>query len=143
MTASAADMQIVPVPLTAHGEAWRLLFQGLPEAEASVQIAFLEQMAARDPHAVEGLLGAYRGGRLVGIILAQTQGGQSGAIWLPQLAAGEEIATAKLLLEATDALFARQRISLARYCFAINPRPRKWWPWPSAVITMWPICSTW
>ena len=73
-----------------------------------------ELLAEAGPGALDGLLAAHRGGRMVGVAWAQAQPGGTAVVWPPWLVAGEPEETAGLLLAAACQLLERQGITLAQ-----------------------------
>ena len=82
-----------------QGEALNVVFgqQMTPEQRAQ-QILEITRAADAD-QALEGLLAAWRGDRLVGAVWGQIQPGCSAAIWPPRLQAGEPAETGDALLD--------------------------------------------
>jgi ribosomal protein S18 acetylase RimI-like enzyme len=99
------SLRIGPVLPAGQDEALRLLLTRVAPAERPQQMAALAAAAAASEGGVNGLLGAYRGERLVGAVFFQVQPGKTATVWPPQVAAGEEAAiTGRLLDTACNAL---------------------------------------
>jgi len=62
----------------------------------------------------QGLLGAYRGGRLTGGVFAQIQPGRAALVWMPRIVADEPDSTATELLSAAIDWLGAQRVHLAQ-----------------------------
>jgi GNAT superfamily N-acetyltransferase len=62
---------------------------------------------------LDGLIGAWRDGRLVGAMFLQVQPGRIAAVWLPRLVAGEPESTAVALLAASWEFLKSQQVALA------------------------------
>ena len=62
----------------------------------------------------DGLIGAWRDGRLVGVIFSQVAPGKTAVVWLPRLVDGEPNATAALLYTATWEFLTRKQVMLAQ-----------------------------
>ena len=90
-----------------------LVFSHLEPAERRRQTG--EVLAANRGNSarLDGLVGAWRDGRLVGAMFSQVQPGKIAAIWLPRLVADEPESTAGALLAASWATLGRQQVVLA------------------------------
>lgn len=90
--------QIVPAAPEAFTEVLSLVFGGHEPQDAlnRVRAALAEHRAGRLPG--EGLLAAYRGGRLVGAAFAQALPGRSATFWPPHLIPEEPEETAERLI---------------------------------------------
>jgi len=108
------DAQIEVVAAPQRAEALGLI---LSRHEAEERRAHLESLSAEaesGPVAAEGLLGAYRGGRLVGAVFSQLQPGKTAMVWPPQTVADEPPATAEMLLTAACRWLARREVRIAQ-----------------------------
>jgi RimJ/RimL family protein N-acetyltransferase len=98
-----------------QGQALNVVFgQQMTPAQRAQQIVELTRSQDAQNRALDGLLGAWRGDRLVGAVWGQIQPGCSAAVWPPRLQAGEPAETADTLLhELLDLLIAR-RLKIAQ-----------------------------
>jgi ribosomal protein S18 acetylase RimI-like enzyme len=78
-----------------------LAFGYLSGEERQRQIEAISSASSTSEHPWEGLLGAYRSGKLVGSIFSQIQPGKYAQVWLPCLIQDETAGTAVDLLRAT------------------------------------------
>ena len=92
--------------------ALELVFGYLAPADRRPQI---DEILARPRSGAtpDGLIGAWRNGRLVGAVLSQVQPGKTAEFWLPRLAAGEPESTAASLWSASWGFLASRRVVLA------------------------------
>ena len=92
-----------------------LVFRHLPTKDRQRQIGeALAHAPASDCGPFEGLLGARRDGRLVGVVFSQIEPGKTATVWLPRLTVGEPESTAADLFAATWEHLVRQRVLLAQ-----------------------------
>jgi mycothiol synthase len=63
---------------------------------------------------LDGLIGAWRGDRLVGAMFSQIAAGRNALLWLPHLLTGEPLSTAKQLYAATWKFFHHYDVALAK-----------------------------
>jgi len=70
--------------------------------------------ADSSPLAAEGLLGAYRSGRLVGAVFSQLQPGKTALVWPPRTLAGEPATTDEKLLQAACEWLGRRGVRVAQ-----------------------------
>ena len=76
-----------------------LVVSQLPEADRQRQIAALLSADGVAKTSLDGLVGGYRGKRMVGAGLAQVMPGKTAAVWPPRLVAGEPPVTAVQILD--------------------------------------------
>jgi ribosomal protein S18 acetylase RimI-like enzyme len=95
------SVRICPVPPDDQRAALELAFGYLPREEGQRQIEALSSQSSDNKHPWEGLLGAYRGGKLIGSIFSQIQPGKYAQVWMPRLFQNEAAGTAVNLLQAT------------------------------------------
>jgi ribosomal protein S18 acetylase RimI-like enzyme len=93
--------RICPVSPEDRSAALDLTFSPLPPEGRSRQIETILSASATDKLLWEGLLGAYRGGRLVGAAFSQILPGKTAQVWLPSLLQNEATNIAVGLLQAT------------------------------------------
>jgi ribosomal protein S18 acetylase RimI-like enzyme len=113
MNATDLSPQIAGVPPPDQDKALGLVFGHFEPAERRRQID--EALYADRGHIakLDGLVAAWRDGRLVGAMFSQVQPGRIAAVWLPRLVAGEPEATAVSLLAANWEYLGRQHVVLA------------------------------
>ena len=99
---------------------FRLFLGGLLEPQFRQQVADLRASCQRQPSSGYRVLGAFRGERLTGSILALTQPGRTAVIWPPRLVTGEPQATARELLRAGQAHLPQLGIRLAQALLPSN-----------------------
>jgi N-acetylglutamate synthase-like GNAT family acetyltransferase len=94
-----SDLLIQPVVGRLRSDAMELTFSRLPAEERAAQAA--AALASLDSGRIppEGLLGAWRGQRLVGVVYASVQPGRTAMVWPPRCVAEEPDATALELLQ--------------------------------------------
>jgi len=109
---------ITPVSVAAQVEALELALARLETDDRRQQVELLLAAAQTTGGPLEGLLGAYRGGRLVGAGLAQTQPGRTAAVWVPHAIESEPPETANRLLAAIDEWLAARGVRLAQVLLA-------------------------
>ncbi|OHB68445.1 MAG: hypothetical protein A2V70_11155 [Planctomycetes bacterium RBG_13_63_9] len=73
-----------------------------------------DRLTEREQGSAAGLLGAYRGGRLVGAVFSQIQPGKTALVWPPQLVPDEPRPTACGLLDATSRWLGGQEVRIAQ-----------------------------
>ena len=99
MAGSNPDPQIGGISPQDRAEALELVFSHLPPDDRRRQIGeALAHASPPDGGPFEGLIGAWRDGRLVGAVFSQIQPGRTAIVWLPRLVAGEPESTAARLL---------------------------------------------
>lgn len=116
-------LQIVAVPAWQRSEALRLTFRRLAEAELPqyLEMALTAEAAATSPW--DGLLGAYRGGQMVGAVYSQIQPGRTAALWPPQLIAPEPSDTATALLDAANRRLAARNVQIVQTLLSTGAQP--------------------
>ncbi|MGD0654698.1 MAG: GNAT family N-acetyltransferase [Thermoguttaceae bacterium] len=105
---NSQSVLICPVLPEDRSAALDLTFIRLPSEERGRQIETILSASAADKLPWEGLMGAYRSGRLVGSIFSQILPGKSAQVWLPRLLQNEATSTAIVLLRATVGRLDRQ-----------------------------------
>jgi ribosomal protein S18 acetylase RimI-like enzyme len=98
---NSQSMQICPVSPENRSAALELAFSYLPCKDRQQQIESISSASSTTKHPWEGLLGAYRSGKLVGSIFSQIQPGKYAQVWLPRLVQDEDASTAVNLLRVT------------------------------------------
>jgi ribosomal protein S18 acetylase RimI-like enzyme len=82
-----------------------LVFSRLPAEERRLQIDAIKSSSKDEKLLWEGLLGAYRGGKLAGAVFFQNMPGKCAQVWLPRLVENEAKNTAfELFLAAVEKL---------------------------------------
>ncbi len=106
----------------AMDEALRLVFSGYSAEDSADHVGVMSGGIRSGEISPAGLLGAHRGRRLVGAVLAQVQQGKTAVLWPPRTVRGELPATARLLLDASCQWLALQDVQLAHALLAsVNP----------------------
>jgi GNAT superfamily N-acetyltransferase len=113
MSGSESGLQVGPVPPQDRDQALDLAFSYLEPAERRRQVDESFAVQRGDRAAVDGLIGAWRAGRLVGAMFSQVQPGRIASVCLPRLVAGEPESTAIALLAVNEDLLCRQQVGLA------------------------------
>ena len=98
---NSQSLRICPVSPENRPAALELAFDYLSPEERQRQIESISSASSTGKHPWEGLLGAYRSGKLVGSIFSQIQPGKYAQVWLPRLVQNEAAGTAVDLLRAT------------------------------------------
>ncbi len=112
MDTSHSGPQIGEIRPQDQDAALELVFDHLAPADRRRQID--EALAAqRSGAALCGLIGAWRGGRLVGAAFSQVQAGKMAILWPPRYAPGEPESTAASLLAASWEFLASRQVALA------------------------------
>jgi ribosomal protein S18 acetylase RimI-like enzyme len=115
MTLSAAEnLEIVPVPPRERADALAMVASRLQQQERRQQVETFLAGIRTDQVAPDGLLGAYRGGRLVGAAFSQIQTGKTAIIWPPRCVDSESETTANRLLRTSCAWLAREGVCAAQ-----------------------------
>jgi len=92
-----------------------LVFSHLAEPERQQQVSRILSEAEAGRESLEGLWGAYEGGRLMGAGLAIIQPGRTASVWLPRSPRGENAEPiAEQLLAAVDEWLFGQDVQLAQ-----------------------------
>ncbi len=112
MSGSSQGLRIADVPQQQRGHALELVFGYVEPADRQRQIDEIFAFQ-RDGATLGGLIGAWRGDRLVGAMFSQTQPGKTAVVWLPRLVDGETASTAPALLAASWKFLESQRVVLA------------------------------
>jgi len=108
-------LEIHPVAAAHRTDALELLFCDHTSEERRQQVDELLGAMHNGDVSGEGLLGARRGGRLVGTVLSQVQPGRTAALWPPRVVDGEPDSTAdRLLAAAVDRLSGHRHVRLAQ-----------------------------
>lgn len=108
------DPEIRPVSSQGHAEAFSLVFGRLEAEPRRQQVETLLTGIAGGKVSPQGLLGAYRGGRLVGAVFSQVEPGRTAMVWTPRVTADESAATAGRLLDAASDWLRRHRVRIAQ-----------------------------
>jgi len=108
------DVQIDVVAARQRAEALGLVLSRHSSEERRANLPSLLAAAGSSPLAAEGLLGAYRGGRLVGATFSQLQPGKTALVWPPRTVAGEPAATDERLLQTACDWLGRQGVRVAQ-----------------------------
>ncbi|MHC4177084.1 MAG: GNAT family N-acetyltransferase [Planctomycetota bacterium] len=95
-------------------EALRLVFSRLEEEDRRRQMETYSPASAGTGLSPSVLLGAHRGGDLVGAVFSQIQPGKTAILWPPRIATDEPAATAAKLLGAACDHLARQPVCMAQ-----------------------------
>lgn len=115
MVSGNRDPQIDGVGSKDRAEALDLVFSHLPPVERWRQTDEASTQASPpDSGLLDGLMGAWRAGRLVGAIFSQRASGKTAIVQLPRLVAGESETTISQLYSATWDFLARQHVILAQ-----------------------------
>jgi mycothiol synthase len=114
MSFDNCSIKICPVSPKDRSVALNLIFSNLQPEERSRQIKAILSEFSISEHATEGLLGAYRGGLLVGSVFSQIQPGKNAQVWMPRLVQNEETVTAVSLLRATVERLEKSQVCLAQ-----------------------------
>ena len=114
MNSLADDPEIGPVSPEERTEAFALILSRQAAELRNQQVETLLKAVAAREISPQGLLGAYRQGRLVGAVFSKLEPGKTAIVWTPQLVAGEPRSTAGRLLEATSKLLSRHRVRIAQ-----------------------------
>jgi len=115
MAANAAGetLRIGPASPETRQEALQLAMRDLAAENRDRYVSVLAAGMSSGDVPPEGLLEARRGGRLVGALFSQAQGGRSAVVWPPRIVSGEPAATAGQLLAAASELLAHQGVCAA------------------------------
>jgi len=105
-----------------RAEALDLLFCDLRPDERGRQVDELLGEMHSGGVSGEGLLGARRGARLVGVVLVQVQPGRTAAVWPPRVVDGEPVGTADQLLTAANDWLTGQDVCLAQVLMPLRAR---------------------
>ncbi len=109
------EVRIAVVHPEQQGEALNVVFgPQMTPAQRAQQISELTRSPDAANGALDGLLGAWRGDRLVGAVWGQIQPGCSAAVWPPRLQEGEPPETANALLNGLLDLFNAQGLKIAQ-----------------------------
>ena len=108
------SLRICAVSPEDRSAALELAFGYLPREERQRQIESISSASSTGRHPWDGLLGAYRSGKLVGSIFSQIQPGKYAQVWLPRLLQDETAGTAVNLLQATAEWLDQGRICMAQ-----------------------------
>lgn len=112
--AAPHDPLIAPVDPARRPAACELLVARLEQSLRRRQADALLEALDRRRVPPDGLLGAWRGERLVGAVLAQLQAGKTAVVWMPGLIPEEPGSTARELLEAATNWLERQGTCVAQ-----------------------------
>ncbi len=124
MNGATADApEISPVLLPQRAEAFALVFSYQTEELRRQQVQTLMTAVATGELSSQGLLGAFREGRLVGAVLSKIEPGKTAMVWTPRLLTDEPAPTADRLLRATSDFLARRQIRLAQIQVQPEQRP--------------------
>ena len=123
MNVAQSPLQIVAVPAWRRDEALRLTFQRLDETELPQHLEMALATEATATAAWEGLLGAYRGDRLVGAVYSQIQPGRTASLWPPQVVAQESSDTATAMLDAAAARLAARDVQIIQAVLRPDSQP--------------------
>jgi ribosomal protein S18 acetylase RimI-like enzyme len=97
------DLLVTPAAPAEWPNVLELVFGHLLEDDRRRQVETALAAALSGEASLDGLLGAHRGGRLVGGVLSQIQPGKTAAVWLPRTVRWEgETTASKLLAAACD-----------------------------------------
>ncbi len=119
MTAGTVkDPQIGPVAPENRTQALRLVVSRVEEQDRQRQFERLLAATSGPGLSSSELLGAYRHGRLTGVVFWQIQPGKTAAVWPPRIVAGEPPATAAILLQCVCDRLARQNVCMAQVLLA-------------------------
>jgi mycothiol synthase len=113
-TPSPQSIRICPITPDEQSAALELLFSTLTPEARNRQIESILSLLASDALSREGLLGAFRNGKLVGSIFAQQLPGKNAQIWLPNVVQDDNCCTAKALLQATVEWLDKCQICMAQ-----------------------------
>ncbi len=102
------DLVIRPVASTDYPVAWNFVFRTLTAEDRAEQTRYFQTLAAESPLVGEGLIGAYRGDRLVGAVFANILPGQVAQVYRPQCEIAEPIAISHSLMEALNVWLAER-----------------------------------
>jgi GNAT superfamily N-acetyltransferase len=106
-------LEITPIAPEYRAEALELLFRDHAAEDRRRQVDEMLGALASGDISGGGLLGAFRGARLVGVACAQIQPGRTAAVWPPRIVDAEPDTVAERLLAA-----AIERLSRADVCLA-------------------------
>jgi len=106
--------RLLPVAEDHRAEAFELVFAELPADQRQQQTDALLQAVESGDLPPDGLLGAYRQDRLVGVVLWQLLPGRTSMLWPPRLIDGEDRATADRLLKTACESFEACGIVMAQ-----------------------------
>ena len=124
MLENPAAPLIGEVPVQDRSQALALAFSYLPSEQRYRQVGEpLAHASSLNGSPFEGLIGAYRHGRLVGAIFSQIETDKTAFFWLPRLTAGEPESTTAQLFDAAWAYLLRHRIVLAKTLLPVDGPP--------------------
>src|SRR3989304_2346872 len=108
------SLRICPVLPNDRSAGFDLLLSYMPPEERSKQKQLFQSTLVTNNLTAEGLLGAYRGEKLVGAVFSQIQPGKTAQVWLPRLVENEEKNTAVMLLRHCGEWLDQKQICLAQ-----------------------------
>lgn len=103
-----------------QAEALKLVLMSCPAEQRLDQVRQLLADSRRGQFSLEHLLGASRGGKLVGAAWITMQPGRTAAVWPPQLGPLEPAATADLLLAELNKIAAERGVRLAQALLPVH-----------------------
>jgi mycothiol synthase len=111
---NSQSVRICAVSLEDRAAALELTFGNLPPEQRQRQIESISSALSPHKHPWVGLLGAYRGDKLVGSIFSQIQPGKYAQVWPPRLAQNEAVNTAAYLLRAAAEWLGQEPVCMAQ-----------------------------
>ena len=102
------------VPTAERQQALWSLYARVPLRSRRKEVAATLAAAERRELSLDGLLGASRGSRLVGVVWGRILPGRTALVWPPQLAAGEDTQTAQRLLHRLNEYLQAGDVRLAQ-----------------------------
>src|SRR3989304_7723627 len=108
------SIQVYPVLPNDRSRALDLVFDHLKKEERSRQIETIQSAFAANEISMEGLLGAYRSGVLVGAIFSQLMPGKNAQVWLPRLIQNADSNTSITLLKTTVQWLNKCQVRMAQ-----------------------------
>ncbi len=111
---AAQPLRIDLVPPAQQQQALGLVLDRGPQSQRQQPASLASSAAEEDGGVLPGLVGAYRGGELVGAALAEVQAGRAASVWPPRLVCGEPAATAAALLAELSRRLAAADVRVAQ-----------------------------